>query len=274
MKKTASIVMLISALLTSAIAGAFDVKLGKANPFYEERWTDPPIILIYSPQNGTLTNNCLINFTVSKPAWWVGTTYTFNGLDCIIDGKYYIGSFANWDTNLNSPIDYSAYLSNLTDGVHNVTVNAYSTGFVREIHGLWDYKLPVDSTSFVYFTVDNTSPEISITSVENKTYYTSDLQLNFTVSEVFRNASYALDGQNVPLPKSLTLSDLPLGSHSLTVYAYDFAGNAGTSETVTFTIAQQEPFPTIPFLTVIVAGVVVAGAGFLLIRKRGRGKTQ
>jgi len=37
---------------------------------------------------------------------------------------------------------------------------------------------------------------------------------------------------------------------------------------------KQEPFPTIPILTIIVAGVVLAGAGFLLYRRRGRGKTQ
>jgi Kelch motif len=36
----------------------------------------------------------------------------------------------------------------------------------------------------------------------------------------------------------------------------------------------QEPFPTVPVLIIIVAAIVVAGAGFLLIRKRGRGKTQ
>jgi nitrous oxidase accessory protein NosD len=38
--------------------------------------------------------------------------------------------------------------------------------------------------------------------------------------------------------------------------------------------ATQEPFPTIPVLVIIVASVVVAGAGILLIRKRGRGKSQ
>jgi N-acetylneuraminic acid mutarotase len=35
-----------------------------------------------------------------------------------------------------------------------------------------------------------------------------------------------------------------------------------------------EPFPTIHVLTIVVAGLVLAGAGFLLYRKRGRGKTQ
>jgi hypothetical protein len=159
-------------------------------------------------------------------------------------------------------------LSNLTDGVHTVTVHAYATGSVWEIHGLWDYKLPVNSTSFVSFTVDTVSPEISITSIENKTYYQSDLQLNFTVSGVFHNASFVLDGrENVALAENLTLSDLPIGSHNLTVYASDFAGNIGASETIFFTVA--EPFPTSLLIGSIIAVVALVCVGLLVyIKKR------
>jgi hypothetical protein len=65
-----------------------------------------------------------------------------------------------------------------------------------------------------------------------------DLPLNFTVDESCSKISYVLDGQeNVTVAGNSTLSDLPIGEHNVTVYAWDSSGNNGASETIMFTIA-------------------------------------
>ena len=58
------------------------------------------------------------------------------------------------------------------------------------------------------------------------------------------------------------------GSHNLTIYAWDFAGNLG-SKTVVFNIAKPGPFPTATVAAVSGASAVVAvGAGLLVYFKK------
>ena len=62
---------------------------------------------------------------------------------------------------------------------------------------------------------------------------------------------YSLDGAgNVTVSGNTTISGLPAGVHSITVYATDVYGFEGASNTVTFTITAQtaspELFPTVP----------------------------
>jgi len=77
---------------------------------------------------------------------------------------------------------------------------------------------------------------------------------------------------NVPVTENFTLSDLPAGSHSLTVYAYDYAGNAGASQTVFFAI--EEPFPTTLFLGSVIAVAAVVGLGLLVHLKKRHPKLE
>jgi hypothetical protein len=296
-RKTFPAAVFILTLLFSALAGEHLVKLGVANPFYEERWVDPPIISIHSPANGSYVNNVLLNFTVTKPEWWVNApgrlgyaqelqsvSYEvdgkFNGsvdvnsnstslgsVSYEINGKFFVSLGLN--SNLSSPFNYLAYLSNLTDGVHSLIVHAHATGFVIETHGLWDYYEPINSSSVVYFTLDTTPPSVSVLSLENKTYDAPYAPLNFTVNEPVLQTSYVLDGQeNVPIGGNVTLSDLSYGTHTLIVFATDIAGNVGVSETILFTIAKEtEPFPT-TLVAAFVASVVAVCVGLLVYFKR------
>lgn len=119
-------------------------------------------------------------------------------------------------------------------------------------------------------------PAISIVSPQNKTYATTDVPIDFTVSEATSWIKYSLDGQaNVTITESTTLSGLAEGLHSLTVYAQDTDGQTGTSETIYFTIsqgaepAQSEAFPITWIAAIIVAAVVgVALLYFLKIKKK------
>jgi len=120
-------------------------------------------------------------------------------------------------------------------------------------------------------------PAISIVSPENKTYTTTDVTLDFTVSEATSWIKYSLDGQaNVTITGSTTLSGLADGLHSITVYAQDTDGLTGISETIYFTISegaeptQSESFP-ITWIAAAIAVVVVVGVAllyFLKIKKK------
>jgi len=118
---------------------------------------------------------------------------------------------------------------------------------------------------------DTTPPAISIASPENKTYTTTDVPLNFTVTESVSWIAYSLDGQaNVTVTGNTTLTGLSDGSHSLKVYANDTDGNAGASETIYFSVSQEaEPFPTTWIVAAIVL-VAVVGAALLVYFVKGK----
>jgi hypothetical protein len=132
---------------------------------------------------------------------------------------------------------------NLSDGSHTIIANAYAIG-----------------AACVTFTVDTTPPNVSIASHENMTYESFDVPLNFTVNESVSQITYSLDGQgNVTVAGNMTLTDLPYEEHNVTVYAQDFAGNVGASETIYFNISQPPPKPE-PFPTPLVAGAIASVA--------------
>jgi N-acetylneuraminic acid mutarotase len=113
-------------------------------------------------------------------------------------------------------------------------------------------------------------PEIKIASPENKTYNSSSVSLVFTMNKPSNWTGYSLNGQdNVTIAGNTTLSELPNGTHNLTVYATDEFGGTGTSETVYFNVDVPEPFPTAP----VAAGAVtltVVGVGLLVYFKKRR----
>jgi hypothetical protein len=120
---------------------------------------------------------------------------------------------------------------------------------------------------------DGTAPEIVVVSPENKTYYTVDVTLNFTVNETVSSMRYELDGENFEISGNTTLTGLSYGVHNLTVHATDAAGNTGSSEVITFTVAKEpEPFPTMLVAVASAVSVSVVGLGFLFYFKRSRTK--
>jgi len=113
----------------------------------------------------------------------------------------------------------------------------------------------IGSSDIIHFTVDTSPPSISLLSPQNQTYNPADLLLNFTLNETARWIGYSLDGQEtVTITGNSILKDLSYGSHAITVYATDPAGNTGTSETIHFSV--KEPFPTM-----IAAAIAMAATG-------------
>jgi hypothetical protein len=263
MKRKALALTLIMALLFSAVAGSQLVNLGQANPI-PELYTK---LNIENPQNTTYNVNTLtLNFSVESLSFFQWRHFSYS-----LDGKELM-SVANLtvDSEEFIPINPGIYrellrgnsvLPNLSEGLHNVTVYLIRDASTADAY--YGEAVPLANARFE---IDTTPPNVPILSLENKTYYSHDVEIDFTVNESVSQVTYSLDGkENVTLSENTLLSGLPNGDHNVTFFATDEAGNT-VSQTVYFTIA--EPFPT----TIAVAAVVlvtVAGLGmFLFLRKR------
>jgi hypothetical protein len=266
MRKALPVAVFISVLLLSAVAGTQFIDLATANPVIEARHDSPPFVTIRSPANGSYVNSVLLNVTVTKPGDWLSTQKLVS-VSFQVDGKPYWAVRAN--SNLASPFNYSLHITDLADGSHTIVVRAESTGVVINWISGTVYSVPVDSVfATVYFTLDATPPNVSFLSSE-EAYATCDVPLNFTVNELVSKICYVLDGQeNVTVAGNTTLTNLPYGAHNVTVYATDNVGNTGISETITFTIAEPEPFPVAPVAAASVASIAVVGVALLVYFKK------
>jgi hypothetical protein len=151
-------------------------------------------------------------------------------------------------------------------------------GFTETFDMFWNsyitlYATNEQYTPFGYGTpdpsYDGTAPEIAVVSPENKTYYTANVTLDFTVNEPVFSVHYKLDGETaVEISGNTTITGLAIGAHNLTVSAFDAAGNMGASETVFFTIAEPEPFPTVLVATASGASVAIIAVGLLVYFKK------
>jgi hypothetical protein len=213
-----------------------------------------PEISIASPLNKTFNTLPLpLSFTVSYRypiASNVAIHYSIDGKDNIAISST-IGSSTKSGERIFTP--YNLEINNLFDGSHNLTVYAKITYF---------HYGSSSTSSSVEFTIDTSPPTISGLSIVNKTYDTNTIPLNFTINEPASKITYSLDGEaNVTITGNTTLSNLSYGTHNITVYATDAAGNKGSSETVHFIIAK--PFPTVLVVAASAVSAAVIGAGIL-----------
>jgi len=168
-------------------------------------------------------------------------------------------------------------LPELPEGSHTLTL--FLEGFNQEYHE----PRFVSYIDTVYFSIDLTAPNTSILSPENKTYTvtsntTVDVPLDFTTDEDDSQVTYCLDGQNdIVISENTTLIGLPFGSHNLTMYVQDLAGNSGVSENVNFIIAPEtglesdsmpELLPIVSVASASIAVVALAGASLLIYHKK------
>jgi hypothetical protein len=164
MKKTALALAIILALLFLTLTGAPAVRLGKGNPWYEERWTDPPVISTFSPANGTSSEKAFLNFTVTKPEKWkdtptvylstptrYGEVQQFDYVKIEIDGK--LLTQIDVHSDLSSPFSYSEGLTSLTDGTHRLQIFAFGIGVVEGCEWKPNTSVDINSSSILYFTV-------------------------------------------------------------------------------------------------------------------------
>jgi N-acetylneuraminic acid mutarotase len=108
-------------------------------------------------------------------------------------------------------------------------------------------------------------PAILVISPENKTYASGNVSLTFTVNKPTAWLGYSIDRkETVTVNGNATIAGLSSGLHSVTVYANDTFGNAGASETLTFTVAKKSELSQTT-LVAAASGVSVAIIGFALL---------
>jgi hypothetical protein len=280
MKRKALALTFIMALLFSVVAGTEFVNLGSANPYIhdiaEEReepapeGTEPLTILLTSPENYTTyaSNNISLTFNTS----WSESIDHFLYFEL-----YYKASWQPKKTYLDygsSARFVTINLKDVPEGFHQLEVGAVAKywGYTtrQETKGLYrtmyfvSYRLNGSST--VNFTV-SLPPKILILSLENETYNTSNVKLDFTIGEPISAMTYSLDGNmNVTVNGNTTLSGLPNGYHNVVVYATDETGNTGVSETISFSI--DAPFSTVPAIAASGVSVVIVGVGLIMYLKK------
>jgi hypothetical protein len=277
-RKKKSHLSLILMLSFSALMVSLFAELTMANPFRRESISPPsdvkqPIIS-FNPRIGKTIytkNEISLTLNVSIPKTEAINKYTLsiNSIRFQRDWNDSIGSVYGWDGSGPLITDFSGNLTltDIPDGSHSVT-------FTENMHGSYPegvnvYYFDLASYSTIHFSVDTTSPSISVLPIKNVTCKTPDVSLNFTVNEVVAEFSYSLDGQNnVTVTGNTTLSGLPVGEHNVTVYAWDVAGNVGASETMPFTIFEPEPFVVAPVVAASIAVVASVSAGILVYFKK------
>jgi hypothetical protein len=111
--------------------------------------------------------------------------------------------------------------------------------------------------------------EISVSSPVNQSY-SGRVPLVFIADRSCSWFGYSVDDSaNVTVSGNTTISGLSDGWHTVTVYANDTLGNAGTSETISFHVDTQTGlFQTLLVAVSVVAVAVVVGAGLLLHRRK------
>jgi parallel beta-helix repeat protein len=221
-------------------------------------------ILSYQESNeihhNNFINNVLEDIAINAP----------NILDDGKEGNY-------WSSNRDSKplVIPSVFISDNASNVDNFPqINPY----------IFDYQPPV----------------VSVVSPEYKTYDISNVAVNFSASKEISRATYSLDGnESGSLQNGCTLTGLSLGVHKFTVYAEDTFGNIGTSETITFivanpslspnispspsqvlspiqqptTIPNPQPLPQEAYcIVVLVVAVLIVGVVVLFLRNRNKTK--
>ena len=231
MKRPALALMLIVALLGSALAGTKLLNCAEANP--SPSGFDS-IIRIESPENKTYPNN--IRLSITNDA----------GLGSyIVDGAYSNSLF--WITENVS--------LNLSDGSHTIIATAFSIGSTC-------VTFTIDTTAP---NVSVASPE-NIT--YNMFDVPLNFTVNEPVSQIAYSLD---GWDNVTVAGNTTLNGLSPGAYNVTVYVQDLVGNVGASETIHFNIAEEpEPFPTTIVIVPIVAAVVIGVGLVIYFKKRKR----
>jgi hypothetical protein len=255
-----------------------DISLGTISP---DSNTKPPVVSVFAPENLTIIPTNVISLSINVSIGESSTAYSkyidevYYKTDWQINNTYIYESNPTKSAYSTEPIQFSKMinLTGIPDGNHSLMVYAKERGayynhsdYSPPVWYFYYYLFEINGSSTVFFTVDTTAPRITVLSLANKTYFTSDVPLNFTVNEVTTQIKYSLDGQeNVTIAGNETLTNLPYGEHNIRIFAMDEAGNTGASETITFTVA-------VPFLTeLVIASVItvaVVGVGLLFYFKK------
>lgn len=267
---------LVMTVLLSANLASADITIQPWDYVYKT----PPIITVNLPFNNSIlyAGSYLLNITVKQPTglWLIQsvndgivTKQMLTGFGYVLDGKVY-GSFPT-SSDLSSPINYFTNLT-LVKGLHTLQVYANATGCVVSSIGWASQYFPITGWSdTIYFESLPAEPSVVVQPLDVNG---RSLSLNFTVDEPVTKITYSIDNQNnVSIAGNTTLTNLPYGSHNLTVYATNRAGDVGASQAINFTISEPKPFPISTEIIIASAIIAIVCIGFVFLLYRRHRKT-
>ncbi len=315
-KKLVATVMCI-AIIVVAVVSTIGVEVVNANPFPQSTMgidSPQPITtrLVYQNTNVPLTISIilLVDSSGSYSPKITQVTYSLDDHQNISipdipkTGKEFTetGIFGSQTHFVNLIV--GATLSNLSEGQH--TLKAYA----------FDNNSGVMSDSVTFAVLTSYSiPEVTIISPQDQVYRTSEITLTCAVKGDYEQLCYAIDYRsNVTLGRNTTISisELPNGCHTITVYATTPGRYGGSSwtyfivGTINYSLPNPTAYPTNPapsptqttsptpnqnsptinpglpvelnpskvyiILTIIIGIVVVACFSLIYLNKRRRGK--
>jgi hypothetical protein len=189
--------------------------------------TIPPSVSLFNPING-------FNTTYTSPGV-VSVFFNFTATDATsgIDNCtwYFDGSAGN---NYTEPFYFAwAVVSpSAFETMHNWSIYCVDNAGNGQMSEVWN------------FTVDVSAPNLTIEAPINITYNSSDVPLNFTVSDNFDldQCWYILDSDPAQYGcDNSTLESLDDGLHNITVYANDSLNNINSTSSVFFTVDTTSP---------------------------------
>ena len=256
---------------------------------------------IVNPTSSTYDSRSLVlNVTFTYGGLRYNLTYTLDGQN---GGAIPMGEYRPPNNELHMINTAYAWvdLPELSDGPHSVTVTLvasvhYSGGGKpgapfqptspnsSEYSATWTDTVHFNINSDEPFAVqpeperDSTPPEILVLTLDNNTYSSPDVPLNFSINGNASSITYSLDGNdNVTIAGNVTLNGLVAGVHNITVYCWDVAGNVGTSKTIHFQVnevnSESIEQPVISLTTVIVfvsVTFLVVVTSVVCLKKRKR----
>lgn len=248
--KTAMMVLIILLLIGSFAVCFHNVKADSSNQIVY-----PGGLTLYSPVNTTYYSNYLtLNLVFAE------------GLPCSL--KYYIdGTYEEVVPLVANPsagfqmITYETGLvplPQLSEGSHCLKIyeecdlNGYGGAlapgapFKETSPGSHNYiatwidtvDFTIKSNAGMVVTISpTTAPKITNLLLENQTYSTTCIPLKFTVDTNVSHFAYSLDGKgNVTIFGNSTLTNLSIGTHDITIYAWNDHANIGSSQTLNFAV--------------------------------------
>ena len=187
---------------------------------------EAPTVNLISPINNLNTTNTSVNFIFNA---------TVFGLSSIINASLYENSSGSW--TLNQTITTISNNTNTNFSLKTFSEGSYKWNvFVCGTKGLCDW-----SVNNYTFTIDLTSPIITITNPENGSLFNKDsVNLNWGVNEVTNWCGYSLNGtSNITITTDIILYNLTETTHNVSISCNDTAGNMGQSSLNFFTVNLQ-----------------------------------
>jgi hypothetical protein len=242
LKKTATAVMAIFTVLIAVLDSSVDVAqanwLVPVNPSPPPR---PEVSILLPEANSTCSSTVGLDFRVIGRTWiWYGGFINVSSVSYSLDDgpAVPVSGEQVFSSDKNSLIVHLlGSLTGLSSGVHSLIVYADCVGKYSAEPYKWTDFAASGKSPKIHFNVDaniadTVLPAISIVSPENESYETADIPLTLNVNEQCSKLMYSLDEQKkTTIDGNISLAGLSDGTHSLSVYAYDLAGNAKSAVT-------------------------------------------